>query len=120
MGRVTLLGDACHAMLPFMGQGAAQAIEDGATLSRCLSNIDAAHVPEALHRYEQLRLPRTARLQGMSEANKQRFHLADGPAQRQRDAQMAHGTSDFSLDGVAWLYGHDAEILDGFAADPSR
>jgi salicylate hydroxylase len=113
VGRITLLGDACHAMLPFMGQGAAQAIEDGATLSACLSNIDSARVPEALRRYERLRLPRTSRLQGLSEANKQRFHLPDGPAQMARDAQMAHGTTDFSLDGVAWLYGHDAEILAG-------
>jgi len=34
-GRVTLLGDACHAMLPFLAQGAAQAMEDGVTLARC-------------------------------------------------------------------------------------
>jgi salicylate hydroxylase len=112
VGRVTLLGDACHAMLPFMGQGAAQAIEDGAALSACLSHVDAAHVPEALRRYERLRLPRTARLQGMSEANKQRFHLPDGPAQIERDAEMARGTTDFSLEPVSWLYGHDAEVLD--------
>jgi salicylate hydroxylase len=112
-GRVTLLGDACHAMLPFMGQGAAQSIEDGATLSACLSHVNAGHVPEALRRYERLRLPRTSRVQSLSETNKQRFHLADGPAQRERDAEMARGTTDFSLEAVAWLYGHDAESLGG-------
>jgi len=110
VGRVTLLGDACHAMLPFMGQGAAQAIEDGATLSACLAQIDTTHVPEALRRYEHLRLPRTARVHGLSEVNKHRFHLPDGPAQLDRDAQMARGTTDFSVNAVAWLYGHDAAI----------
>jgi salicylate hydroxylase len=112
VGRVTLLGDACHAMLPFMAQGAAQAIEDGATLSACLSNIEGRHVPEALRRYERLRLPRTSRVQSLSEENKRRFHLPDGPAQVARDAEMARGTTDWSVSAVAWLYGHDAEILD--------
>jgi salicylate hydroxylase len=112
VGRVTLLGDACHAMLPFLAQGAAQAIEDGATLAACLSKIGARGVPEALHRYEKLRLPRASRVQGLSEANKKRFHLPDGPDQRKRDAEMAGGTTDWSLRAVAWLYGHDAEVLE--------
>jgi salicylate hydroxylase len=48
-GRVTLLGDACHAMLPYLAQGAAQAMEDGVTLAALLSNLDLpAAVPEAL------------------------------------------------------------------------
>src|SRR4029077_3777786 len=51
-GRVTLLGDACHPMLPFMAQGAAQAIEDGATLTACLADSDDEGVPHALRRYE--------------------------------------------------------------------
>ena len=108
VGRVTLLGDACHAMLPFMAQGAAQAIEDGATLATCLSDTGLRDVPEALGRYERLRLPRASRVQGLSEGNKRRFHLSDGPAQVERDGEMARGTTDFSLDAVAWLYGHDA------------
>jgi 2-polyprenyl-6-methoxyphenol hydroxylase-like FAD-dependent oxidoreductase len=116
LGRVTLLGDACHAMLPFMAQGAAQAIEDGATLAACLLNSSAQDVPEALRRYETARLPRASRLQALSEANKTRFHLPDGPAQRDRDAEMARGMTDWSLDAVAWLYGHDAGIIgqDGY------
>jgi salicylate hydroxylase len=108
VGRVTLLGDACHAMLPFMAQGAAQAIEDGATLATCLSKTASRDVPEALRRYEILRLPRASRLQAMSEANKTRFHLPDGAAQQRRDAEMARGKTDWSLDAVEWLYGHDA------------
>jgi salicylate hydroxylase len=58
-GRVTLLGDACHAMLPFMAQGAAQAIEDGATLATCLAAA-TRDIPGALRHYEALRLPREA------------------------------------------------------------
>jgi salicylate hydroxylase len=108
VGRVTLLGDACHAMLPFMAQGSAQAIEDGATLATCLSQTEAQNVPEALRRYEAIRLPRASRVQSLSENNKTRFHLPDGPAQQARDAEMARGATDFSLMAVSWLYGYDA------------
>jgi salicylate hydroxylase len=108
LGRVTLLGDACHAMLPFMAQGAAQAIEDGATLAACLSQADAQKIPEALRRYEALRLPRASRIQSLSEANKTRFHLPDGAEQQARDNEMARGATDWSLKAVAWLYGYDA------------
>jgi salicylate hydroxylase len=114
-GRATLLGDACHPMLPFMAQGAAQAIEDGATLAACLTNVRDREIPEALRLYEGLRLPRASRLQAMSLANKTRFHLPDGPEQRERDAEMASGSTDFSVNAVAWLYGHDA----GAAVVPS-
>jgi salicylate hydroxylase len=106
-GRVTLLGDACHPMLPFMAQGAAQAIEDGATLASCLASADS-DLAAALHHYETLRIPRAARIQAMSTANKQRFHLPDGPRQRERDAQMSAGPTDWSFNAVAWIYEHDA------------
>jgi salicylate hydroxylase len=111
LGRVTLLGDACHPMLPFMAQGAAQAVEDGATLAACLAKV-GQDVPEALYRYERLRLPRTARVQALSANNKIRFHLRDGPEQVARDAEMAKSVTDWSLNNVAWLYGHDAGQVD--------
>jgi salicylate hydroxylase len=107
-GRVTLLGDAAHAMLPFMAQGAAQAMEDAATLAACLRHASPTEVPAALRRYERTRLPRTTRLQEMSAGNKTRFHLPDGPAQRERDAQIAAGSQAWSLNALAWLYDHDA------------
>jgi salicylate hydroxylase len=105
VGRVTLLGDACHPMLPFMAQGAAQAIEDGATLAACLDPTD---LPTALQRYERLRIPRTARLQAMSANNKTRFHLPDGAQQHERDAEMANGATDWSFEAAGWIYAHDA------------
>jgi salicylate hydroxylase len=106
-GRVTLLGDAGHPMLPFMAQGAAQAIEDGATLAACLRRAPS-DIPRALRRYEELRIPRTTRLQAMSTGNKTRFHLPDGPKQRERDAEMAAGATDWSFRAAAWIYEHDA------------
>lgn len=113
-GRATLLGDACHPMAPFMAQGAAQAIEDGATLAACLGATDDPIA--ALKTYEALRLPRTARVQALAADNKTRFHLPDGPAQIARDADMARNVTDWSLDNVAWLYGHDAARPDGLGS----
>jgi 2-polyprenyl-6-methoxyphenol hydroxylase-like FAD-dependent oxidoreductase len=104
-GRTTLLGDACHPMYPFMAQGAAQAIEDGAALAACLAG--GGDPVETLRRYERLRLPRVSRLQEMSRANKTRFHLPDGPEQEQRDAEWRRA-ADRSPDALRWLYGFDA------------
>jgi salicylate hydroxylase/6-hydroxynicotinate 3-monooxygenase len=68
-GRVTLLGDACHPMTPYMAQGAASALEDAAILSRCLEGVDADGIARALKRYEANRLPRTAEIQQTSAKN---------------------------------------------------
>ncbi len=73
-GCVTLLGDACHPTLPFMAQGAAMAIEDGAVLARCVSQ--AGDLSTSLARYESLRRARTARVQAGSRRNAKIFHLA--------------------------------------------
>src|SRR6185369_16441607 len=62
-GRVALLGDAAHAMLPYFGQGAAQAIEDAEALAACLAGCSAATVPDALLRYEEVRRPRASQVQ---------------------------------------------------------
>jgi salicylate hydroxylase len=106
LGRVTLLGDACHAMQPHMAQGAAQAMEDGMMLTTCLRSI--ADIPQALARYQALRLPRTAFVQSLAAANKARFHLPDGPEQAARDAKMAAGGTDWTIETIAWLWGYDA------------
>lgn len=68
-GRVTLLGDACHPMLPFMAQGAGMAIEDAVVLTRCLDGVTADGIEEALARYAATRIERTSAVQGGSRAN---------------------------------------------------
>lgn len=84
-GRMTLLGDACHPMMPFMAQGAGQAIEDAVVLARALT-ADAAPLSERLRRYEDARRERTARIQLGSRENS---WLKDA------------GNGD-------WVYGYDA------------
>ncbi len=115
-GPLTLLGDAAHAMLPFFAQGAAQAIEDAEALAHCLQGVaDPAALPAALQRYESLRRPRASQVQLMSRGRELRNHLADGPEQQQRDAELARGDP---LRQSAWLYGHE-RATDG-ADGPGR
>jgi 6-hydroxynicotinate 3-monooxygenase len=66
---VTLLGDSCHPMTPYMAQGAAMAIEDAAVLSRCLEAIEREGIAEALRRFEVTRKERTSRVQLTSRTN---------------------------------------------------
>lgn len=106
VGRIALLGDAAHAMLPFFAQGAAQALEDACVLAACLQRADRASVPAALQRYEALRRPRASQVQLMSRGRELRNHLPDGPEQLQRDAELAGGDP---LRQSAWLYGHDLD-----------
>lgn len=105
-GRVTLLGDAAHPMLPFRAQGANQAVEDALSLAVCLADADAATAPAALRRYEALRVPRTTAVQQGSRGSARVMHLDDGEEQRRRDGAMGAATA---LRAMAWLYGHDAE-----------
>ena len=105
-GRVTLLGDACHPMLPMMAQGAAQAIEDGAALAALLRAMPD-DIAGALARYEAFRKPRATKLQQASAANRTRFHLPDGGAQRDRDSALST-SGDRSIENIRWLYAHDA------------
>jgi salicylate hydroxylase len=111
VGRVSLLGDSCHPMYPFMGQGAAQAIEDGACLAACLRASVHADLAATLRDYERLRLPRVMLLQAMSRANKIRFHMPDGLAQRARDAEWARA-GDRAPHALRWLYEHDPAAVE--------
>lgn len=97
-GRVVLLGDAAHAMLPFMAQGAAQSIEDGVILARAL---DAFDIDDALSAYESIRRPRATRIQDSSRENNITFHAQDGDVQQKRDAQMSQRET------IAYVYSHD-------------
>lgn len=85
VGRVSLLGDAAHPMVPFMAQGACMAIEDAVMLSRALDGAGAAQVASALQAYEDARRARTAKVQIGSRGN---------------DWLKSGGNAD-------WLYGYD-------------
>ena len=108
-GTVTLLGDAAHPMFPFFAQGAAQAIEDAAVLARCLAAAPGDPAA-ALARYQELRIPRTTRLQEVSHARAHVNHLPDGPEQRARDASF---TDVDPLAASAWIYAYDPEAEPG-------
>jgi 6-hydroxynicotinate 3-monooxygenase len=68
-GALVLLGDACHPMRPYMASGAAMAIEDGAILARCIADIGTDDPTEPFRWYEANRMPRTNKVQRISEAN---------------------------------------------------
>ena len=84
-GRVTLLGDAAHAMEPFQAQGAAQAIEDAFILAECLEGTTSQEVSAAFERYERARMQRAEDLQDSSRAAANVLYLPDGDEQRERD-----------------------------------
>ena len=83
-GRVALLGDAAHPMLPFLGQGACQAIEDAVALGEAVCTHGA--VPDALRAYEQARRKRAAMLVKRSRAAGRIAHLRSGWKRELRDA----------------------------------
>lgn len=87
-GRITLLGDSAHAMLPHIGQGACMAIEDGFVLAEMLAQLPG-DPNEALRQYECLRLPRTRHAVLESRARGKEMHLTSRWAQIKRDIRLA-------------------------------
>ncbi|MFF4259861.1 FAD-dependent oxidoreductase [Streptomyces sp. NPDC001663] len=103
-GRVALLGDSCHAMLPYQAQGASQAMEDAAVLAEELGRVDADGVILALRRYVDRRAKHAGMVQDASLQNKSFYHYPDGPQQEARDELLRRGfdgESDVSYD---WLW----------------
>jgi salicylate hydroxylase len=100
-GRLALLGDAAHAMLPFLAQGANCAIEDAFTLAACLAGSWPDEVEASLSRYESLRLPRAARLQ--AEARSRAGRRAGSAPRAAFDATSSY------LSSQAWMFGYDAQ-----------
>lgn len=111
-GRVTLLGDACHSMLPFLAQGAVMSIEDAWVLSRQLKA--STDIPAALKAYEAERKPRTSRVQNGARAQMGLYH------KRTLASQLATYTPIWLAANLApqivharqdWLYKHDVVAL---------
>lgn len=119
-GKLVIIGDAAHAMVPYMSEGAAMAVEDGAALAEILSLVtSSAQLHDALRVFEQVRILRTGQMQEASLVNGKLWHFADGPEQRARDAAMRAEVEEKPVKESpnqwtdpltsTWAYGYDAE-----------
>ena len=97
---VTMLGDAVHATLPYMAQGAAMAIEDAAVLARALESD--APLAQRLRTYQAHRAPRTARVVEESTEMGELYHIQDADQMRQ-----AFHDRDIARSRNEWLYPYD-------------
>ncbi|MGB3289677.1 MAG: FAD-dependent monooxygenase [Burkholderiaceae bacterium] len=112
-GRIALMGDAAHAMLPYHAQGAVQSLEDAWVLARLLDVERNQAVEQTLARYEQLRMERTARIQEQSRLAERRFHMSDPTDVAQRNDRMRKYDTQFKgkyLPQQEWLFGYDADL----------
>jgi salicylate hydroxylase len=108
-GNITLLGDACHPMLPYLAQGAAMAIEDAWVLSRMLERWEDEPA-RGFADYERYRLPRTARVQRSSRAQGEEFHLREQWPVLQRNVKLILGSRflpEIAMQQYDWLHGYD-------------
>jgi salicylate hydroxylase len=114
-GRLALLGDAAHPMLPHLGQGANQSIEDAFALAAVLKGAAAADVPAALRHYAQVRRRRTDVVQANSRRNGERYDQVNRTADS-RDRELMD-----TRKLRAWLYDYDVEAEPGLTrpAGPS-
>ena len=109
-GRVTLLGDACHAMVPYLGQGANSAIEDACVLARCLeADADVAH---ALARYEKARRERASELVLQSSQQSKRIH---DPVLGDPQKALAYIETNWAPKRIKgrydWIFDYDASTV---------
>jgi len=101
-GRVTLLGDAAHAMLQALAQGACQSIEDGVWLAEML-DVHRNAPPLAFSQYERFRKPRAFRAHFQSRLYWEIYHAQGGYAELRRD-MLGGRTGQQALESLAWLY----------------
>ncbi|KAE9403378.1 FAD/NAD-binding domain-containing protein [Gymnopus androsaceus JB14] len=133
-GRVIVIGDACHPMLPYRAQGSAMAVEDAATLGALFSDLKCiSEIPHLFKAFQDIRFGRITETQRASWFNRHIFHLQDGEEQRVRDTSMKtamakelgigqdniisdidHGTEKMNLFNDSVInerqFSHDAEL----------
>ena len=111
-GRISLLGDAAHATLPFLAQGAVHSIEDGAVLARCLENRESAGVAQALQRYERARIDRTSKMVRGATDNTVRFHSPELATEESAENYLqSEWGADPIFERYDWLYRYDANTV---------
>ncbi len=108
IGRIALIGDAAHPVLPFLAQGAALAIEDSGVLAQllapALASPEAGAVEAALARFAALRGPRAARVQDVARGNGRMYH-AGFPLAFARDIALRRLGDDGMRRRYGWIYG---------------
>jgi salicylate hydroxylase len=117
-GRITILGDAAHPMLPYLGQGACQAIEDGAVLATAL-RAEPENPQRALERYESTRRPRASRVVLAARERGASNHLSSPLAALKRDLGIAvrrRFKKDTEGRGAGWIPEYDATSPDVLAS----
>lgn len=139
-GKAVLIGDAAHAMVPYLAQGAAQAIEDAATIAECIDRARSTEdFSKVLAIYQSIRKPRCEKIQKGSMDSGDIWHIPDGPEQVARDADMKIVMDIFAAGETvaitkksgkpnpnrwsdeefqSWLFGHDAVTHVSFSLPP--
>lgn len=119
-GKVVLIGDASHAMFPYMSQGAAMAVEDAAAISECIKVAkSAADFPFLMKEYEKIRRDRCYIIRDEAQRHGEAWKLEDGPEQEKRDRLMSlqRANGDHEVENPnkwsdpkfsQWLFGYDS------------
>jgi salicylate hydroxylase len=118
-GRVTLLGDAAHPMVPFLAAGAGQSIEDAWTLARVLARRQD-DVPGALIEYERRRIPRTTRIQAGARAVVKLMHETDSGRLQNRNARWKGMARIDPLAETSWGLAWDYDVVKAVEGPPGE
>ena len=119
-GRIALLGDAAHAMVPYLAQGACQSIEDAWVLATCLKNHGPAGVQDALLEYQQRRQPRTTRIQAGARFVVDWAHEPDVARVRQRNGRLKGLSRIDPLAEASWSFAWGHDILKAATLPPGE
>jgi salicylate hydroxylase len=119
-GRIALLGDAAHARVPYLAQGACQSIEDAWVLATCLKQHGPAGVQDALLEYQQRRQPRTTRIQAGARFVVDWAHEPDEARVRQRNGRLKGLSRIDPLAEASWSFAWGHDILEAVKLPPGE